>query len=146
MDTKKDNEQTKKLYHVTTEKNVPSIMEKGLFPQRPSSIYGELSKRDPNAVYTFLGIGKEPIKEDRWLIASIKAMEKHPAETSFLKKGKQKRQESAILEISLPIEEYSKRVLPPSYNAQGIEAPIKGKIPSNFIKRVWLEDGNASKQ
>jgi hypothetical protein len=126
------------FYHVTQRKLLPSIMKKGLIPQKPSSIFGEQSKNDPKAVYTF----RNPIS-DSIPYEAIEDFMKTPSETSTLKKikaGKSISFEPVILKISMPNSEVENIKLPKSYGARDIESPLKGPIPPNKIRIMKQRD------
>ncbi len=144
------------LYHVTKKKHLPSIMQSGLYPQKPKSVFGKESEKDPTAVYTYRGSSRFPLIHE-----ATEYMSKTPSETSYLKKrklfqrhlteedieahkkehGKYSRprlkgDEPAVVEIRLSKKQYDAQKLPPSYGARGHEIPLKGHISPKQIKPV----------
>ena len=125
-----------KLYHVTKKENVPSILKKGLFPQKPKSVFGERSKEDPSAVYTFVDspfITKTNLIEafQGQVMAESSKIKKYPKD--YYNQPPEEQAKKEILEINLPLEEFERRRLPPSFGAKEHEFPIKGRIlPKNI--------------
>lgn len=118
------------FYHVTDESLVPSIKKKGLFPHKPTSVFGEPSKADPKAVYTFRNRLSDQIP-----VQAIEDFRAHPAESSHLRKIKysEVKRQPVVLTINMNEAEAEKRMLEPSYGARAIEAPLSGWIPPGRV-------------